>query len=1760
MFAFLTSLSFLYLFSAILIIGYGFLYYRSFIRNGRQRKGFPWVILLITAACFFFLWFSFHAPLRSGSISNLDHHFIRHDGFRVNGNVLLGRTDTAGQRTKAYNHFRISKANGSFQLASDYAEEPFYARENGSSKLLSPAWDAIGHSFSFQADSQSVILQIKSEKEFFLRINNQPAGYAIKAIKRGSSVWEIFRNDSVLIASGFASNEKIAGGLKQLYLLRDGFSDEQDGGLRFFVSGGLFRFASNAAVDQKIISIDQLGYAARINDGNLIGWGLGFPEKGKNQYLIQNAGADSFRLQNRYPVSYPLTEEPTNAADHHGSYPVLKFLVAASTDIGSLPAVFNEGYLFPAFPGDSTTGFNPVLLSYQKEKAGQPVSLQWSMAGEGRKPFSAAKKNLFLPAKQSGLTWEFSIIDTYNWKLGSFSIPATQWQWIIFGSLFFYFICVFLTGLISPARQLSWVWQVLSAVVIVLLTTRFFLYWRYKSFPPFEGLDLPSVQQLNSFWNFAIIVIATLLLGLIFGSGLLQFLFGRIVRFIKRAAGKSSERLSMESAYHSQRNISNKLQRGLLEKLAGTRLLFWISWIIVLLGGSAVAYFSHFDASVCRHLAIGLVLIYFIFTWLSTGFSPLLVASGKSWWKVDSSRKMHLLISNPARLLLSLSLLMVFSLVDIGFALVFLNFLLFHESFLLINYSIAGLSAGSRNNAGFLGFAGIIFLLLFAVNLLYGPMLFSVLLELPQWLYLLFCFGMALLISYTVGRLLNFTAVKVKIISGSLLLVLFLVAAFFFPKEKIQEKAAMTRYRVDVLSMPAAAAIEKAYANGDGYEPVIRAAQNQWFINTFIDPQHNPGINQTGFRLLPHAPQNRGARYNAQATDLVTSRFLIAEHGRWPALLYVVLLLLPVSLLASFYKLYPDFTNRINPGYAAVSTGFAILNYLLITALLVILAATGRYIFFGQDLPFGSILSKQSILFPALLIIAVILCFRHLPLQQYSNRKKLLPAAVVLGGLLLLLFFVQPQYNRDKDFGVAGLSTGMETYTASRIQPLWDEVDTAVSSRKWPLYRKDQLFVSNLKQLWEAGELKDAPLILQQQLQQYISSAFSQHLDPNRMLFLDLNSGKPELAINENYFHVEAPPHLQQLWRGSVYGDTAYCNISLYHTGDAQSLQYRLSDREGENRMTTINGWQFRFSNKKEQKGVASLLLLNTSDKKLELVIEGKTMLLQPGDSLAMNNPSHYIIRDPAGSDNWLVKLEPDAWMKNYYVNGSRFYHYPAGADFIWARNFAESIAADNTGKEKMNQHVFISLDAVLTDSLSGMIRQMVNEDTARKTGAEYAISIADGNGRIWAIPDYIKGMDRPDPNDKAALRQALSSENGSLSASQLRKRIGNINLMRLNPGPGSTLKPIVFASIASRLGLDWNAFASEGFTEKQEYYGGEKVAPYDFEKNNGRISTVSDYIRYSDNYYHSNLLLLGSYTKQELPSLLLQQFTRERPAAALHWPWFSYKGQDYWLDGFEHWPGYQSGKANFGSDSSFVSTGLQSNFGIHTDRAGRGYDHFQTAYDSALFGRGFQRSGFVLPEYALFDQKGTGMHANKPNEVFMASFRGHVKGSSQVMIPPVKMLDAFGKLVSQNRQFQLTLNPFAGEQAFTGFEMDGGVRYNEYQQLMKEGIFTGMRDALYRGTAAKLGGMLKDGSPYFYYAKTGTTGDDEKKTKSKLFTIIISQKDLTAKAFNFRKNRFVVIYFTSQNGPADQKESFQAAVIKMLEQSAVFQRYMSGK
>ena len=75
--------------------------------------------------------------------------------------------------------------------------------------------------------------------------------------------------------------------------------------------------------------------------------------------------------------------------------------------------------------------------------------------------------------------------------------------------------------------------------------------------------------------------------------------------------------------------------------------------------------------------------------------------------------------------------------------------------------------------------------------------------------------------------------------------------------------------------MPTGKVIEKAYEAGDNYDPVIRAAQNQWFINTFIYEENNPSVNSPVFHLVPHAPQNRGTN------DIMRRQRILSPAVSW---------------------------------------------------------------------------------------------------------------------------------------------------------------------------------------------------------------------------------------------------------------------------------------------------------------------------------------------------------------------------------------------------------------------------------------------------------------------------------------------------------------------------------------------------------------------------------------------------------------------------------------------------------------------------------------------------------------------------------------------------------------------------------------------------------------------------------------------------------------------------------------------------------------
>ncbi len=117
------------------------------------------------------------------------------------------------------------------------------------------------------------------------------------------------KDDITFINSSWYTNEKLVAALKNIFLLRDDVSKNEAGELKYFLSGRLFQYASAVKYDEKSIQQDNIAFQSAIADKSTIAWGVGFLDNNRNQFRVNYLSADSFALLNRYPVSYPLTEE-----------------------------------------------------------------------------------------------------------------------------------------------------------------------------------------------------------------------------------------------------------------------------------------------------------------------------------------------------------------------------------------------------------------------------------------------------------------------------------------------------------------------------------------------------------------------------------------------------------------------------------------------------------------------------------------------------------------------------------------------------------------------------------------------------------------------------------------------------------------------------------------------------------------------------------------------------------------------------------------------------------------------------------------------------------------------------------------------------------------------------------------------------------------------------------------------------------------------------------------------------------------------------------------------------------------------------------------------------------------------------------------------------------------------------------------------------------------------------------------------------------
>ena len=97
------------------------------------------------------------------------------------------------------------------------------------------------------------------------------------------------------------------------------------------------------------------------------------------------------------------------------------------------------------------------------------------------------------------------------------------------------------------------------------------------------------------------------------------------------------------------------------------------------------------------------------------------------------------------------------------------------------------------------------------------------------------------------------------------------------------------------------------------------------------------------------------------------------------------------------------------------------------------------------------------------------------------------------------------------------------------------------------------------------------------------------------------------------------------------------------------------------------------------------------------------------------------------------------------------------------------------------------------------------------------------------------------------------------------------------------------------------------------------------------------------------------------------------------------------------------------------------------------------------------------------------------------------------------------------------------------------------------------MQETLQTGTAAALGNMLKDETAYHYYAKTGTTGDDETERPNPNYWRSSFRRKICPIPLQLSGTTSSMLFILPAERTGYTRRSLSERMIRMIERSAVF-------
>ena len=969
--------------------------------------------------------------------------------------------------------------------------------------------------------------------------------------------------------------------------------------------------------------------------------------------------------------------------------------------------------------------------------------------------------------------------------------------------------------------------------------------------------------------------------------------------------------------------------------------------------------------------------------------------------------------------------------------------------------------------------------------------------------------------------------------------------------------------------------IQECDYDSDDIEMLMRSVHNQWFINQYIKLGDNQ---RSGYlQIQPHS--NQGSPYPTQTTDLVVTRYVLAEHG--DAVVFMMMMIFLALVL--IYGLEAGLYNKSN---FVVFGGFL---FLYTIALIVYLSATNRIVFIGQDFPLLSTQSRTAVLFPVLIFMISIFRTAYLRYTDQQFKKETSATqewvTILLPSLSLVVFsFLTIMINKAN---LTEDGKQIDNNVVFNISPHIEKIEniTTIINEDFQQYQDQQ--IKNLNQihaqdfdsLWnnfitdsrynenyiKYANYEDPENKFIASLLQYFTLRQRNKIDPEQLLHLR-KGNYIYLTVNKHYYYISSVDNDSKQWKGDILASN---KPNKHRKGETSQHSYQVLKRNRELPNTTQIVYNNSWTLDNSPLHLITIDNSNTQEEHFEILLPNETIPSFRKNTMATAVPEFSILKNYKSSSQksqiYITKQKnesKDIFMsKNVWLNGQQQHFYPSVVNRMFSYQFTQWISqsmqkmSDKELKRYQNDDIRLTLDMQLTESFY----KQAKEDAQKQKFSDFVAVVIDGDGQIRSLFNYApKNKNTIDPNDTKLMNKRINEMYTEGLRCTMREMFGTSALLQIPAGPGSTLKPIVYSAVTARLPIKWSTIdiknklyihqndvghLDKNGRELYDYYGGIKLPQaLSIENAYGSGQEHNNYIIRSNNMYHSVVVMFGmkcsyNFNEDEFTSLMKNYNTNIPSTEAF--PVFTYDGRLRCFNPESWWNNNQMG--DLVNDRSALSLSLERNFHIQQNPTRNNQYRFSDNYYgnhpllTSMYDIVSAQRNWASPE------QGSQNTADRRNDPIKAGFNRMFLGGDPLQLTPLQMAVNTLRLSTLNRAKHITTlfaNDTLDEYKF--FEIDQNWRGEEkYLKFIQEQVFAQMRWVPKRGSTRTLPGTASalsslasemESKQLYLYCKTGTLRQpNNDKHRIKHLMVIITNKELE-KARNiedFKNIKRYVVYFS---------------------------------